>query len=163
MAEALLPTAMVPGLVTIKDKDGNQRNVYPIDAKELLATGEWELVQNGAIQAARLNANPLMMGTTAQIPQENIAAEVTGLAGSVVGSTDPEETKRMIDAADTGADGTGPDSKAPKSASAQDADNAKKSAEQSKTEPEKTAAGTTGQAAKPETKPAGAASGADKK
>lgn len=128
MAETLLPTAMVPGLVTVKDKNGKQRNVYPIDAKELIRSGEYKLVDNGAVQAGRLNANPLSMGTTASLPQEHIAAEITGIAGMVTGSTDEKETKRMIEEADNGGEGTGPDEKAPKTAAEQDAANARESA-----------------------------------
>lgn len=110
MAETLLPTAMVPGLVTLEDKDGNRANHYPVDAKELLATGEFTLVENGAIEAARMAATPLRSGMV-NIPAENIVAEVAGHAGMIIAHDDPAEVERIIASGDN-ADGTGRDPKA---------------------------------------------------
>ncbi len=112
--ETLLPAAMVPGLVTIKDKKGQMQNVYPIDAKELLASGDFELVENGAIEAARMAATPLRSGMASGIPSENIIAEVAGIEGRIVASSDPKEVER-IKSETAGIDGTGPDENAPKS------------------------------------------------
>lgn len=137
MAETLLPPAMVPGLVTIKNKKGEMRNVYPIDAKELVYTGDWELVENGAVEAARLNANPIRSGRAAGIPHDNIIVEVAGGTGAVVAHADADEAERIRESS-AGAEGTGPDPKAPKAnAREADSDAATKSAAQPKTEAEK--------------------------
>lgn len=100
MAENLLPSAMVPGLVTIKDKDGKTQNVFPIDAKELLRSGDYELVDNGALEAARMNANPLRSGRSAASPEMTVV-EVTGREGRVIASSDPKEVDRLREAGDS--------------------------------------------------------------
>lgn len=94
--ENLLPSAMVPGLVTIEDKDGNRQNVYPIDAKELIRSGDFTLVENGAVEAARIAATPLRSGMAAGIPDNMIVTEVAGLAGAVV-TASPDEAQRIIE------------------------------------------------------------------
>jgi hypothetical protein len=128
--ETLLPAAMVPGLVTVEDKKGKQENVFPIDAKERLASGDYKLVDNGAIEAARMAATPLRSGMAAGIPSDMVVAEVSGIEGRVVTSDDAEAVR----AESAGIDGTGPDPKAPKAdARASDSDNATKSAATSKT------------------------------
>lgn len=99
--ENLLPSAMVPGLVTIKGKNGKTQNVYPVDAKELIASGEYELVDNGAIEAARLAATPLRSGAAAGIPDDMIVAEVTGIEGRVVTAGDAKEAQALKDAGDS--------------------------------------------------------------
>lgn len=97
--EQLLPSAMVPGLVTIKDKKGKTQNVWPIDAKELIAGGEYTLVDNGSAEAARMNVNPLRSGRAVADP-DLIIAEVAGIAGSVVVAATPEEAEKVIEAGD---------------------------------------------------------------
>lgn len=137
--ETLVPSAMVPGLVTVKGKDGKQQNVYPIDAKELINSGEFELVENGAIEAARMAATPLRSGMAAGIPGDNVVVEVSGIEGRVVATSDAGEAEKLRNAAADG-EGTGPDENAPKMGAAADREKAKQSAEQSKTEAEKKAA-----------------------
>jgi hypothetical protein len=132
--ETLIPAAMVPGLVTVEDKDGKQHNVFPIDAKEMLASGEYSLVENGAIEAARMAATPLRSGMAAGIPSDMIVAEISGVEGRIVASEDAEAIKSES----AGIDGTGPDKNAaPANARQSDDANAKKSAEQPKTDAQK--------------------------
>lgn len=100
MAETLLPTSLVPGLVTVEDQKGNQRNVYPIDAKDLIASGEFKLVDNGSAEAARLNINPLRTDRYSGDPR-NVVAEVTGIAGVVVEARDEKTAQKIIKAGDT--------------------------------------------------------------
>ena len=108
MAESLIPE-VIPGLVQVKrsagdDKDtgekkGSIKTVYPIDAKELLMTGDYELVENGAVEAARINANPLrQFGINPKI----VSAEVTGIAGQVQVAEDEKAAQELIKAADHG-------------------------------------------------------------
>lgn len=97
--EQMLPSAMVPGLVTVKDSKGKTQNLFPIDAKELIASGEYELVDNGSAEAARLNVNPLRSGRSAAA-EDLVIAEVTGIAGSVVVGADEAATKAAIKAGD---------------------------------------------------------------
>lgn len=97
--EQMLPSAMVPGLVTIKDKKGKTQNVWPIDAKELIASGEYELVENGSAEAARLNVNPLRSGRAVADP-DLVVAEIAGIAGGVVVAATPEDAEKLIDAGD---------------------------------------------------------------
>lgn len=97
MAEQMMPTGMVPGLVTVKKKDGTLQNLWPIDAKELIAAGDAELVENGSAEAARLNVNPLRSGrSTAKV--ETVAAEITGISGSVIVSADEKAADKVRDA-----------------------------------------------------------------
>ena len=98
--ENLLPSAMVPGLVTIKGKDGKTQNVYPVDAKELIASGDYELVDNGAIEAARLAATPLRSGAAAGIPDDLIIAEVSGIEGRMVTAGDAKAAQAAKDESD---------------------------------------------------------------
>jgi hypothetical protein len=95
--ENLLPSAMVPGLVTIEDKDGNRQNVHPIDAKELIRSGDYTLVENGAVEAARIAATPLRSGMAAGIPDDMVVTEVSGIAGAVV-TASPDEAQAIKDA-----------------------------------------------------------------
>lgn len=105
MAEQLIASAMVPGLVTVKKSDGTMQNLWPIDAKELLATGEAELVENGSIEAARLNANPLRSGrSTADLSK--VVAEVTGPMPAVMVAAD-EKTADSVKKAGDNADAVG--------------------------------------------------------
>ena len=99
--ETLLPAAMVPGLVTVEDKKGNRKNVFPIDAKELIASGEVTLVENGAIEAARMAATPLRSGYASGIPSDQIIAEVAGVEGRIVAASTPEEAEEIKDAGDS--------------------------------------------------------------
>lgn len=93
--EQLLPSAMVPGLVTIEDKDGKQKNVYPVDAKELINSGDYTLVENGSVEAARIAATPLRSGMAAGIPDGLIVAEISGIEGRVL-IADTEENRDKI-------------------------------------------------------------------
>lgn len=99
MAESLLPE-VIPGLVQVKEtKSGKVKTVFPIDAKELLMSGDFELVENGAVEAARINANPLrQFGINPKI----VVAEVTGIAGQAHVATDEKEADKLIKAADHG-------------------------------------------------------------
>jgi hypothetical protein len=106
MAESLIPE-VVPGLVQIRRKAADDKNtgekkgalktVYPIDAKELLATGDYELIENGAVEAARLNANPLrQFGLNPAVT----VAEVTGIAGQAHMAVDEKERDKLVAASD---------------------------------------------------------------
>ena len=99
--ETLLPAAMVPGLVTVEDKDGNRKNVYPIDAKDLIYSGEYTLVENGAIEAARMAATPLRSGYASGIPSDQIIAEVAGVEGRIIAASTPEEAEEIKEAGDS--------------------------------------------------------------
>lgn len=89
MAEDLIPT-IIPGMVSVSyvGKDDDQKKnpanqnkvVFPIDAKELVATGDWKVNNDGAVQAARLNVNPL---SGQPIDLATVKTEVTGIAGQV--------------------------------------------------------------------------------
>jgi hypothetical protein len=108
MAESLLPE-VIPGLVQVErtggddkntgEKKGARKNVFPIDAKELLMTGDYKLVENGAVEAARMNANPLRaLGLNPNVT----VAEVTGIAGQAHMAQTEEEAQKLIKAADHG-------------------------------------------------------------
>jgi hypothetical protein len=99
--ETLLPAAMVPGLVTIEDSKGNRKNVFPIDAKEIIANGDATLVENGAIEAARMAATPLRSGYASGIPSDQIIAEVAGVEGRIVAASDAETAEEVKDAGDS--------------------------------------------------------------
>lgn len=111
MAESLIPEVL-PGLVQVRrkgadvksgdrvlEKKGALKTVFPIDAKELLMSGDYELVENGAVEAARINANPLR---SLGINPEITVAEVTGIAGQVHIATDEGEAEKLIKASDHG-------------------------------------------------------------
>jgi hypothetical protein len=99
MAESLIPE-VIPGLVQVKEKKtGAFKTVYPIDAKELLMSGDFELVENGAVEAARINANPLrQFGINPKI----VVAEVTGIAGQAHVASDEKGAEKLIKASDHG-------------------------------------------------------------
>jgi hypothetical protein len=108
MAESLLPE-VIPGLVQVQrvaadsketgEKKGAVKNVFPIDAKDLIFSGEYKLVENGAVEAARINANPLRASGV----NPNIAvAEVTGIAGQVHVAPDEETKDKLVKLADNG-------------------------------------------------------------
>lgn len=97
--EQMLPSAMVPGLVTIKDSKGKTQNVFPIDAKELISSGAYTLVDNGSAEAARLNTNPLRSGR-AVADTDVIVAEIAGIAGSVIVASDAAAAEKVKDAGD---------------------------------------------------------------
>jgi hypothetical protein len=102
--ESLLPSAMVPGLVTVEctkgpDK-GKRENVYPVDAKERIVQGDWTLVENGSVEAARLAATPLRSGMAAGIPDDHVAAEVAGIAGSVIVADSAKAAEKITAAGD---------------------------------------------------------------
>lgn len=108
MAESLIPE-VIPGLVQVKrlaaddkrtgEKKGAMKTVFPIDAKDLLRSGDYELVENGAVEAARMNANPLRQFS---IPEKTVVAEVTGIAGQAHVANSEEEAKKLIKASDHG-------------------------------------------------------------
>jgi len=115
MAESMMPE-VIPGYVTIKyvgsdDKDSGEKkgfvkNVFPVDAREMIATGKYELVDNGAVEAARLNANPLQ--STHSNPAL-IVSEVVGVAGQVHVAVD----EKAADAAKAAGDHKGEEVPAP--------------------------------------------------
>lgn len=130
MAESLIPE-VIPGLVQVKrtgpddkntgEKKGTMKTVYPIDAKDLLSSGEYELVENGAVEAARINANPLR---NFALNPKIVAVEVTGIAGQVQVGANEEETQELIKAADNGGKEVPTESALPKSdAPVRDAEN----------------------------------------
>lgn len=128
--EGMLPSAMVPGLVTVEDKKGNRQNLYPVDAKELLARQpkDYKLVENGAIEAARLAATPLRSGMAANIPDDQIVAEVSGISGRVMIGEDAKEAEAIRKSGEN--DGEPVKAKGPANAAEQDARKAKESAQQ---------------------------------
>jgi hypothetical protein len=91
MAENILPE-VIPGMVAVEyvgadNKESNEhkgmtKNVFPIDAKELIATGKYKLVDNGAVEAARLAATPLRSAQAAN--PDVVVTEVAGIGGQVV-------------------------------------------------------------------------------
>lgn len=97
--EQMIPSGMVPGLVTIKDSKGKTQNVYPIDAKELISSGDYELVDNGAVEAARMSSTPLKSGRVA-VAKELVVAEIVGIEGQVVIGADEKATAAAIKAGD---------------------------------------------------------------
>ncbi len=102
--ETLIPASMVPGLITIEDVvTGAKKNVYPIDAKDLIVSGEFTLVENGAVEAARMAATPLRSGYASGIPSDQIIAEIAGVEGRVVAAATPEAAAKAIE------DGNSPD------------------------------------------------------
>lgn len=105
MAEALIPE-IVPGLVAVEfvgkeveggPKKGAVKNVFPIDAKEMLMSREYKLVENGSVEAARLNANPLRR--VAADPRL-VVTEVTGIEGQVHVAASEADAKEAIEAGD---------------------------------------------------------------
>jgi hypothetical protein len=98
--ENLLPSAMVPGLVTVEDKDGNRQNLYPVDAREAIATGDFTLVENGAVEVARLAATPLRSGMATNIPSDQVVAEISGIEGRLVAADDPKSAEKLIKSGD---------------------------------------------------------------
>lgn len=97
--ETLLPAAMVPGMITLEDKKGKRQNFFPIDAKDLIRQG-WKLVENGAIEAARMAATPLRSGMASGIPSDQIVAEVSGHEGRVIAASTPEAAEEIISNSD---------------------------------------------------------------
>lgn len=92
MAEDLLPT-VIPGMVGLENKKtGKVTNHFPVDAREIMAisSGEYKLVDNGAVEAARLNANPLR---ALENDRSNMVAEVTGIEGQVLVAMSAEEAE----------------------------------------------------------------------
>lgn len=63
------PPAVIPGMVVLQyigedsaesgEKHNHYVNVFPVDARELVNTGKYVLVDNGAAEASRLNSTPL--------------------------------------------------------------------------------------------------------
>lgn len=100
MAEQMIPSGMVPGLITVKKKDGTMQNLWPIDAKELLASGDAELVENGAVEASRINANPLRSGRISTQAEQTVA-EITGIGGKVIVAEDAKAAEKAIKAGDS--------------------------------------------------------------
>lgn len=79
------PPDILPGMITLQyvgedspesgEKKDHYVNVFPVDAKELVGTGRYKLVDNGAAEAARLNSAPLRTRTTATTTTVAKAAE----------------------------------------------------------------------------------------
>jgi hypothetical protein len=130
--ENMLPSAMVPGLVTVectKSSEGGPKK------------GDWKLVENGAVEASRLAATPLRSGMASNLAADHIVAEVSGIEGRVVMADSAEEADRIREAGDN-ADRVQPKAgTASKPANQADEAAAGKSAAQPKTEAEKAAAG----------------------
>lgn len=71
----LNPPDVLPGMVTLQyvgpdspesgEKKDHYINVFPVDARELVGTGKYKLVDNGAAEVARLNSAPLRSRPTA--------------------------------------------------------------------------------------------------
>ncbi len=111
MAENLLPE-IIPGMVAVEftgsdnketgERNGAMKNVFPIDAKELVATGKYKLVDNGAVEAARINANPMRSGRAPQA--DVVVSEVTGIGGEVHVAATPELAEQARAAGDSGED-----------------------------------------------------------
>lgn len=99
--ETLLPASMVPGMITVEDKDGNRKNVFPIDAKEMILAGSVKLVENGAIEASRMAATPLRSGYASGIPSELIVAEIAGVEGRILAAADEDTAEEIRDAGDS--------------------------------------------------------------
>lgn len=92
MAEDLMPT-VIPGMVGLKHKKtGRISQHFPVDAREILSIsrGEYDIVDNGAAQAARMNANPLH---ALQADSKLIHSEVTGVEGQVLVAMTPEQAE----------------------------------------------------------------------
>jgi hypothetical protein len=116
MAENLIPE-VIPGMVAVQytgadnkdtgERAGMAKNVFPIDAKDLIATGNYKLVDNGAVEAARLNANP--MRTVAAATPQTVVSEVTGIGGELHVATDA----KAADAAKAAGDHDGKDAPKP--------------------------------------------------
>lgn len=70
------PPAVIPGMVILQyvgpdsaesgEKKNHYVNVFPVDARELVGTGKYVLVDNGAAEAARLNSAPLRVRPAAK-------------------------------------------------------------------------------------------------
>ena len=92
MAEDLLPT-VVPGMVGLRNKKTKKvTNHFPVDVREIMTTapGQYEIVDNGAVEAARLNANPLK---ALEADRSLMHAEVTGIEGQVLVAMTPEQAE----------------------------------------------------------------------
>lgn len=142
--ENMIPSAMVPGLVTIRglkgDHKGKTQNVYPVDAKELIASGDYELVENGAVEVARLAATPLRSGLASGIPPEHLVAEISGIEGRVIVAENEAERDKVREAGDNADSVPANKGTTAKTASAADSEKASESAHQPKTQAEKDAA-----------------------
>jgi hypothetical protein len=89
MAEDLLPT-VVPGMVGLRHKKTKAvTHHFPVDAREILSgSKDYDLVDNGAAEAARMNINPLQA-----IQSANVATEVVGIEGQVLVAMNPEQAE----------------------------------------------------------------------
>lgn len=105
MAENLIPE-VIPGMVAVQyvgsdnkesgEHKGMTKNVFPIDAKELIGTGKYKLVDNGAVEAARLSATPLRNAQAAN--PEVVVTEVAGVAGELVVAADEKTADKLAKA-----------------------------------------------------------------
>src|SRR6478609_1089936 len=101
--ETLLPSTLVPGMVavvSVTEKNPVPQNVFPIDAKEMIVAGTHKLYENGSVEAARLNANPLRSGRTQVDNPDLIVAEVAGANGAVIVAETAEKADEIIQAGD---------------------------------------------------------------
>lgn len=109
MAENLLPE-IVPGMVAVRyvgkatgdghPNKGETKNVFPIDAKDLVGSGEWQIVDNGSVEMARINANPLRGQN--QADSGLVVAEVTGIGGQLHVASSEEAADKLKAAGDHG-------------------------------------------------------------
>jgi len=93
MAEDLFPT-IAPGMVGLRNKETKVVSAhFPVDAREILtiSNGEYEMVDNGAVEAARMNANPLKALET---DRRLIHSEVTGIEGQVLVAMSEEDAEK---------------------------------------------------------------------
>jgi hypothetical protein len=93
MAEDLYPT-IAPGMVGLRNKETKVVSAhFPVDAREILtiSQGEYEMVDNGAVEAARMNANPLKALETSRAL---IHSEVVGIEGQVLVAMSEEDAEK---------------------------------------------------------------------
>lgn len=112
MAESFLAESMVPGMVALRDKKGKVTQHFPVDAREIMTQqpGEFKMVTNGSVEAARMNPLPL------QLAQDTAAAQVVGLEGQVLVAMSAEDAQKWKDLMSTTANVEKPaeDATAPK-------------------------------------------------
>jgi hypothetical protein len=91
MAEELLPS--IAGMVQLRHKKQKTiQNHFPVDAREIMTQqpNEFEIVDNGSMEAGRVNANPLR---AAEAGSGLTLAEITGVGGSVMVAMSPEDAE----------------------------------------------------------------------
>ncbi len=102
MAENMIPE-VIPGMVAVQyagqdnkdsgEKAGMVKNVFPVDAKEMIASGQYKLVDNGAVEAARINATSLRLYNPVH-PSKLVVADVAGIASQLHLAKDEQEAEK---------------------------------------------------------------------